>query len=782
MLGRRPLAFLCLILVAAAGAIARIAPAGGFDVEDGSLVSVEGRIKRWERREKGMTYDIEDVWMMTEEGQYRLKGRRTDTLRVYAGLPEKEGKICKVGYRIAVFGTFYELETATNPGQFDSQSYWAAKGVGGSMWAERINIQEAQADWMPELAARCAAKLADTADRLFGAREAGVLKAMLLGAASDMEEEIESAYRRAGIVHLISVSGLHVTAMGGGIYRLLKRLGTGRIVSAAAALLFLIFYSVMLGERASSMRAIGMFFIFLAGDVRGEAYDSMTALAVLAALLAVRWPDQVWQTGYQLSFMASGGAVYSSEVTKERRRRKKEEERRRQRGSEKERGQRRRGGVEGERQRREGAGEERLGGEQEGRLPIGLADSLFSTLRIQLAVLPILMSSYGEISLCGLAVNLLLVPSSSWILGLGAAALMAGCLWEEAGIFLGAPVELLLRLYEYVSVSAASLPGAVWICGCPKLWQTAVYVIGILALELRFWSRGLKRGRGERIACAAVIAGIFVRISVPYQVVFLDVGQGDAAVLRESGGLTVLIDGGSSDVSEAGNYRLIPFLKYMGIGHLDYVLISHGDADHYSAVAELMENGEIGIGKLVVSWKYIEEREDKSGIGALIALAEARGIPVAGAGEGSMIAGGSLSIECIYPREGWSGSSENNCSVIWRASCRGIRILFTGDMEEEEEKALMADYRGREEALRADILKAAHHGSRTSGGEDFLEAVNPRAAVISCGQDNSYGHPHEETLNRLEDIGCRTFITARMGAISVEGRGGHVVIRPLLPH
>ncbi len=808
MVGRRPLAFLSLAAAALMAAVAVWRPALGFEVEDGSRVTVQGRISRWEEREGGRTYYLEDVLLDTQEGWIPLEGRRTGTLRVDAGEPEGE-EAPKAGWQVQAEGIFYALERASNPGQFDSLRYWASMGIGGSMWAERIEMRAETTKLAAELAARWRERLADTADRLFAGEEAGALKAMLLGTSGDMEEAVKSAYRRAGILHLISVSGLHVTAMGGGLYRVLKKLGLPMPLSAAAAGGFLLFYGKMLGDKPSSERAIGMFLVFLAGDVLGEAYDSATALALLAAILAAGRPDQVLQTGFQLSFLASGGAIYSSELARERRRRKKE-------AKEKE-GKEPGMGQAGKPRQRASAriwggkllGMGKAGGRgrwesQAVRFAGGLWESVCATLRIQCAVLPVLMGSYGEVSVCGIAVNLLLIPTSAWILGMGALSLLAGSLWLEAGIFLGASVELLLRFYEAVSVWASSLPGAVWICGCPQAWQSAAFYAGLLLLELRLWA-GMPQGRSrwERLAWAAVLAVIFLRLEPSFQAVFLDVGQGDAAVVKSRGGPAVLLDGGSTDVEDVGSYRVLPALKYLGIGHLDYVLISHGDADHFSAVEELISAGEIGIGHLVVPVRYLEHAGENgkggsaqgggsaqegesaqggedTGLAGLISLAGERGIPVLGAAEGSSLKAGAMEIRCLFPPADWTGSTENNGSVVWKVSCQGLRLLFTGDMEEEEERALLQSYGGREEELEADILKAAHHGSRTSGGEDFLAAVRPRAAILSCGRDNPYGHPHQETLERLDGAGCRYFITAREGAVSVVQKGRRTEIRPYL--
>ena len=240
----------------------------------------------------------------------------------------------------------------------------------------------------------------------------------------------------------------------------------------------------------------------------------------------------------------------------------------------------------------------------------------------------------------------------------------------------------------------------------------------------------------------------------------------------------ILIDGGSSSKSSVGTYQILPYLKHEGIGRLDAVFLSHEDLDHCSGVPELMEDmekGGIGIGAL-----FLPDigQAGEAAYGAIVPRAKSLNIPVTFLHGGQSLMFGEMSLACLGPEaEGRAVASEriNAHSMVLRLSYGDFSALFTGDVEGEGLEALKEVLRRETERGDAagplsdiDLLKVSHHGSRLATDEEFLALTRPEVALISCGRNNRYGHPHEETMELLTAAGAQIFVTANTGAITVD--------------
>lgn len=305
------------------------------------------------------------------------------------------------------------------------------------------------------------------------------------------------------------------------------------------------------------------------------------------------------------------------------------------------------------------------------------------------------------------------------------------------------------------------------------------------------------------------------RLRPELQVTFLDVGQGDCIFLQTEDGASYLTDGGSSSVSKVGKYRMIPFLKYQGASQIKAVFVSHADSDHYNGIAELLEQAElegIRVENLVLTDIADECRSE--GYEELVELAGQNGITVQLLHEGQQLQDGELLFQCLHPSKGYRAEDLNETSMVLLVTYREFSMLLNGDVQGAGEEHLtqeLQDWKepgvtqmqdvirisGEEESMEEEsiederieeqieekrpqnkmganhteteltILKVAHHGSKNSTSEEFLKAANPKLAIISCGKGNRYGHPHEETLERLEKADVPWFCTKDYGAITV---------------
>ncbi len=338
------------------------------------------------------------------------------------------------------------------------------------------------------------------------------------------------------------------------------------------------------------------------------------------------------------------------------------------------------------------------------------------------------------------------------------------------------------------------LPGAVLNLGKPAVWQLLVYlaclsVVILIRHRQSLWKRWLMM--------AGAVLILLVRPVGRLEITFLDVGQGDCIYVELPGKEKFLVDGGSSSVGSVGKYRILPFLKAKGVRYLEAVFVTHPDEDHCNGIQELLSMGKqqgIRIGCLILP--DIGESSKGQGYRELEKAASEAGISLQYISRGQYIQGKGALLECLHPASGFESTDANAYSIALRLTSGSFTALLTGDLEGTGEQALLEELSARREISEnrgadsmaggladntvgrlADntaggpagitLLKVAHHGSKNSTSEEFLQMINPAIAVISCGKNNRYGHPHEETLERLSEADISWFCTKDYGAITV---------------
>ncbi|MDR3345213.1 MAG: MBL fold metallo-hydrolase [Oscillospiraceae bacterium] len=291
----------------------------------------------------------------------------------------------------------------------------------------------------------------------------------------------------------------------------------------------------------------------------------------------------------------------------------------------------------------------------------------------------------------------------------------------------------------------------------PLLIIAAVLIVGSLLPSLGlpgvpgwdtlFTEAGLRSGETDKL---------------PLRVHFIDVGQGDCTLIQ-SGEANVLIDGGKP----GNDKKVTAYLKNHNVKQLDYLIATHPDSDHIGSLPEIIAAYPP---KNVIMPRLTEKNTPTTKIYTrLLEAVKNSGAKVIAAEPGMSCTIGEAKMEIIAPLAQYNDANE--MSVVARVTLGKIAYLFTGDAEGKSEAAMLASGK----VLRADVLKVGHHGSKTSSGKDFLAAVNPKAAVISCGQGNSYGHPHSETLSKLSAVGAQVYRTDQLGTIIIATDGKELV-------
>ena len=809
---RRPLftVCLCLVTVIAIGKI--LTGADRCDTTglppEGSPVRVAGRIDT--RTSEAII--LKCTSLIREDQTYSYSGKLQCELT-----NEIELQNLRIGQQIVLEGTFSLFSTATNPGEFDAQAYYAGRGIAGRVRKAQILATGEDYNFLREKLYGFRLVLHDRLAEVFPAKEASIMQTLLLGEKEELDAEVKALYQKNGIAHILSISGLHITLLGMGIYRLLKRLGVSVRAAAVCGALSLLMYGVMVGMNVSASRAIGMYLLQMLGIFVGRTYDMLTGLGLMAVLLVIQEPERLFDVSFLMSFGAVLGiCVLTPVFSGDGREKDTDAESETARMSEWLRIVADILGNSAYERNKHREGWRKVAYEGIQHMLSAVKSGFAASAGVILFTLPIQLWFFYEIPVYSVLLNLLVLPFMSVVMAGGILSLIPGL-----GV-VGTVDCLILWWYEWICGRFEELPGAIWCVGRPAVWQIVIYYVGIFLLvfcrkyaeerkkiipgDRRHSARDswcLKmRGADESIRnrvlhliAVMIILGLSIGLLTENfdrgsRVTFLDVGQGDGIVV-ETGQGAYLFDCGSTSRKNIGEYVLKPYLKSRGIRSLRGVFVSHPDEDHMNGVIELLENGaDWGITVEQLFLPAIAKEKRTETFATLLAAAEAAEVPVSYIKCGDEIRDSRLRLLCLHPEENTTLADANAYSecfyvevfakkVKWEANdARGgsaagkISILLTGDVEGEGERQLTQELQALQEergqrGFTVDILKVAHHGSGYSTGTEFLDAASPTAAIISCGRNNSYGHPHAETLQRLEDARVPWYGTMDYGALSV---------------
>lgn len=653
----------------------------------------------------------------------------------YVMIYDDGGLSLRLGNTLQVMGELCFFEEERNPGGFSQKDYYQVKKIAAYLWSSQVQRLDGRVFLLRDLLYRFRLQWEKQLMETAGEEEGGVLCAILLGNKKEINDNIKQIYQMGGLSHILAISGLHLSFVGLGFYRMLRRLTGSYALGGAFGMAFLLLYIIMIGSSVSAVRALIMFCIRVGADMSGRVYDAPTAVAAAAAGVILWRPFSFYDAGFQLSFGAVCGIIFLYPLV-----------------SEEEAGYRN-SAVKEKRNTRSS-------------LLSGIKDSFTASICIQAATLPAILFHYYEFPVYSVLLNLIVIPLMSLLLVSGFAGSFLCLFWPGGGILCMQLCGLILKLYERLCRGIGLLPKHQLITGKPEVFGIIVYCTGLLLCLLLLHGKICRAARAGAYT-VGMLALIFSCPAVNHkglEAVFLDVGQGDGIFIRERGGITCLIDGGSSDVSKVGKYRIEPFLKARGVSEIDYAFVTHGDSDHISGLEELLERQDIGVRISCVVFPEQELWDEK--LESLCLLAREYGTRTAVMHPGQRLEGKKLILGCIAPDGEKLAETGNAASLVLEGTYGELDILFTGDVEGEGEN-LLTEILEKE----YEVLKVAHHGSKNSTNEKFLEIVHPKLAVISAGRDNRYGHPHEETLVKLEKEGAAVLITAQSGAVILKAKG-----------
>ncbi|MCI8364521.1 MAG: DNA internalization-related competence protein ComEC/Rec2 [Eubacterium sp.] len=628
----------------------------------------------------------------------------------------------KIGNTIRIKGTYSTFQTVSNPGGFDEDLYYKSQGISAKIFADSLEMVNNRLDPIRHglflLRQRAMEQLLEVMEE----RDAGVLGAMILGEKSYLPADRKEQFQKTGIGHLLAISGLHVSLLGAGLFFFLRSYCLPMRQAVVATVVFLFLYGQFTGFPVATERAVLMMACGLFARYTGRCYDALSAMALSGIITLLQQPLQLFQCGFILSYAAIAGIVLFSPVM------------------EKLDPYFKKNGLWGR-----------------------ILQAVLSSVSVFMITMPVMLWFFYEISLYSILANLVVLPLLSLLVGAGVFGCILSFFWKAAGGFLLSTVHYILRFYEMVCLVVEELPGRSIMTGRPAPELILLYYVVLVGGLFLY----LKREKKWIAAVAGMfLAGTFFLFppDVPFLYMQLDVGQGDCSVIL-CGEKTYLIDGGSTSQKEVGKYVISKCLKYYGRSGVDAVFITHSDADHTNGILELAENQKnwgIKIGKIIMP----EIQKTDEGYKRLYRSFRSYNISVNRMKKGDVLSCQALRIRCVHPTPEYEWESENDYSLTLDITYRDLRILATGDLEQEGETAV-GDLRGG-----YDLLKVGHHGSKTSTSQEFLAMVSPRYAVISAGKKNRYGHPSPETVKKLRNAGVQIRNTMECGAVFVEWRSG----------
>lgn len=669
-------------------------------------LTVSGEVQECQAEEYSLSVYLKQVCLTVGSEQIPI-----ENIKVYLN---KEEQI-RIGMFLRVCGKLEEIPGPRNPGEFDSKQYYACRKIYYQMKDGEVCDKSTGYSYFGQFLQEIRQKAETILDEAAGAY-AGIFQAMILGERGNLDAETKMQYQMAGIMHILAISGLHISFVGMGFFRLLKKAGAGNGVAGAVSAFLIYAYGIVTGGSVSAMRAVGMFLVLVGAGIAGRSYDLLSAMALSAIVLLLDAPAYLYNVSFLLSFGAVIGiGALTPEICSLLNLKKR------------------------------------------------TAKSLAGSVIVWLITLPIALHAYGEVSLAGVILNLLVLPTSGIVLASGIFALPVGIFVIEIAKRVVFPGKCVLFLYEKLCEVVGWIPHSTWIAGSPQLWQCAVYYV-MLGVAFTGVKWGKKAASVALVIFAVVFLGYHSRNGLA--ITCLDIGQGDCCVLKMPGGENFLIDGGSSNKKNTAVYQILPYLKNQGIAILDGIFVSHTDQDHISGIEELLELCAQKLTTVRVKNLILPDWDTTGGeYEKLKMLAEQTGIRVQTVREGNLLKTKEAQIEILAPENGADGSDTNEDGMVMKVHFGKFRGLFTGDIGAETEKKLLDSMED------VDFLKVAHHGSKYSTCQRFLDVVSPEIAVISCSAKNTYGHPSADTIKKLEDCGAQVEYTMKNGAITVRTDG-----------
>ncbi|WP_078545522.1 DNA internalization-related competence protein ComEC/Rec2 [Litchfieldia alkalitelluris] len=623
-----------------------------------------------------------------------------------------------IGTRCSLSGELIKPAIARNPNAFNYREYLYQKKIHWIFQPRNWSVEQCQKSKqsLKNLLINQRLKGIQLVEAYYPIEVVGIVQALIFGERKQIEEDVLASYQSLGLVHLLAISGLHVSFITAMLFYVLIKVGITRERTSTILLIFLPFYTIVAGGAPSVIRACLMASLFIISVRWRSKLSPLDALSIACGVMLLYNPYVLFNVGFQLSFIVTFSLVLSS------------------------------------------------------RFILKNNSYVVTLVKVsviaQLGAFPVILYYFYEISFISIPLNIVFVPLYSIIiLPLTLLSLIVLIIFAPLGKILVGVISFIIKMVNFFVVWVSEGPNTI-VFGKPSLIIIICYVITIFILFL-YWE--LNKKLQKALLSLGIVTGLhlFSPYLNPYgQVTMLDIGQGDTIYIELPFRRAVYL----LDVTEVSSFEqedwkkrknqfsvskeiILPFLKSRGVKSIDKLIITHGDFDHMGGAETIIDH--VNVEELVLG----ETKEKNELEKLLIEKARKNNIPLQFVGRGDYWSESNYSFYVLAPMG--EEATANNQSIVLYTKLGTKSWLFTGDLEEEGEQAFVAGYQ-----MVVDVLKIGHHGSKTSSTEIFIDQLKPKIGLISVGKNNRYGHPDDQVIERLTEKEVKVLRTDLNGAIT----------------
>lgn len=636
-------------------------------------------------------------------------------------------------------GNFQKGEKARNYGGFNYNSYLKTQKIYGIFNSKKVKLISKDIDIF-SIANNISNMLEEKIDLLLNETEANLCKGLILGKTQEIEESIKENFRVVNISHILAISGLHVTYIVMLITIISQRI-IGKKYGTVFVIVVLIFYMFLVGFTPSIVRACIMGILVNLAFLVHRKNNFWNSLALSLLLILINNPYSILNIGLQLSYLATIGIVsFSRKIRKK---------------------------IDNFKFLKNNLVIRKNNKIQT--LVNKIKENLSVMFSAQILILPIMIYNFNIIGIYFIISNLLVSVIIGTTIFLSILLVTSSFIFFPISKIFSHILTILLQLLIIIS-NISKLPFSKIYIPTPSILSIILYYVMIYVLNFLdnvyskesdsyYRIRNLiaifkyrirkNRPRVKKLIIATFVLMIIMNILPKnLKVHFIDVGQGDSTFIVTPHNKTILIDGGGSlnKNFDVGEKTLVPYILDRGYTKIDYIFVSHFDFDHVGGILSILE--ELKVGKIIIGKQF----ENSENYEKMIKIARKKKIEIIQADKENDIVIDEVKFNIIWPDKEniIKENSLNNNSLVMKMIYKNFSMLFTGDIEEIAERKIIDTYKDNSDILKSDVLKTAHHGSKTSSINEFLNLVKPKIALIGVGKTNTFGHPNIEVLERLE--------------------------------
>ena len=638
-------------------------------------------------------------------------------LTVYIDKKEDVSKL-EYGNKISVIGTYKKPTERRNYKGYDYMKYLKTKKICGSLIvdSEVKLIKTKNVNPIFAIINKLSLIFKQNLKKLLSEQEAELEQGILLGDTSDIESDIKDDFRECNLSHMLAVSGAHLSYLVLGINTVLSKKSFGIRRRKILSIIFILIFMVIVNMSPSVVRAGISTIIAIFATLIYRKQDTYTTISIALLLTLLNNPFAIFDVGLQLSYLATLSIiVFYSKFTQK---------------------------------------------QFNNKVKKYLYESAMLTFSANILILPITIYEFNTIPINSIMSNLLAGPLLGICIILGMFTVIISIILFPVSKLIAFPLQIILKILIKIIELISKIPFGNYTVKTP--WFIVVFLTYVIIATLIYNKKKITKilTMITLIIFIAMQVFAFVNIEGKLKIYFIDVGQGDSMLVKTIKGKNILIDGGGSKDPDydIGEKILVPYLLDRRIKTLDYVIISHFDEDHATGVAQIL--GKIDVSSIILT-RQLEENDIYRHI---LSIAKEKKIKLIYVKEGDVLKIGGIKISIIHPENKLMiNNPMNNNSIVCKVEYNSFSMLLTGDIEMEAEELILR----KNINLKADVLKVAHHGSKTSTTGEFLKAINPKVALIGVGKNNNFGHPSNEVIQRLKENGTRIYRTDENGEISI---------------